>query len=786
MTSPSRLAGGRTRRLQTNSRAGNPIRRPPNSGSSISSAGSLSGEQENHFLPTINNSTNNYNAPERSRQQLARTLLAVACLWPLLFLIIPPPAPDPSHMAILSAGTDTMISYDDNNPNKSLSAKFQSIEKRAHDKIDKVRAITTRNLAAKTEFLQHEMKNLLHRKDVVGYGKDRPRVAVVVVIPQPTKVEGGEGTEDDLEMRILNGAIDAVQSVFSTTDRNRIFIVTVVMDGRGKIGTFAAKLQDIDAGRTRHRHGEEMHTHDHHPADWKKHDHEEEGKDEEEEHYHSEKIYTIYNHEVKGVSRSRKDAVHFINVLSKKHEQAGLKAPNEDLILLFLRCDSRLREHNDNNRTWLDDVTDALIIPSTDENEDIMSKLSTGTEKDKKPKQHTPMQASNAVSFVVDSSSTDTEGNVEIHSSHVGETLSFDQCLRPRPSSATGEQMALSNGESYPTPLTQVATALRLRTYNAFPANDEALTSHFSADVELSFNLWMCGDGIDVLPNSRVVVSPGILPAPSLSPPLAGRIVSAWMSGHGDDVYANNILHCIAKRSAQESILNREKSGLQLKDHSMSETKILAEKTKQLNDMLVRISSEAKASSSFPSGLSQKCRPFSWYAQNVHPQNDFHEGGDQDDAKKQAWMGEAIKQDSDAKIVPSKPLDAERMAIISKATPVNIKYVDLSGGHVDHPHKGGMDENGNFGYVHDETFLIKNPPHFQIKDDNDRSVLCKKGDPNYQMLTKKVFVDLPNHEAAAKRAEHGLSKERRAKIFCLVYTIEKNHGSIPAIKETWG
>lgn len=152
MTSPSRLAGGRTRRLQTNSRAGNPIRRPPNSGSSISSAGSLSGEQ-NHFLPTINNSTNNSNAPERSRQQLARTLLAVACLWPLLFLIIPPPAPDPSHMAILSAGmSDAMLSYDDNNPNKSLSAKFQSIEKRAHDKIDKVRAITTRNFAANQSF----------------------------------------------------------------------------------------------------------------------------------------------------------------------------------------------------------------------------------------------------------------------------------------------------------------------------------------------------------------------------------------------------------------------------------------------------------------------------------------------------------------------------------------------------------------------------------------------------------------------------------------------------------
>ena len=58
-------------------------------------------------------------------------------------------------------------------------------------------------------------------------------------------------------------------------------------------------------------------------------------------------------------------------------------------------------------------------------------------------------------------------------------------------------------------------------------------------------------------------------------------------------------------------------------------------------------------------------------------------------------------------------------------------------------------------------------------------------DPNYQMLTKKVFVDLTSHEAAEKRAEHG-SQQKRAKIFCLVYTIEKFHDRIPAIKETWG
>ncbi len=777
MTSPIRSTG---RRRLPSSRAGNPIRRAPNSGASASSI-SVSSADDNseHFLPMSN--ANNA-SPERSRQQLARNLLAIACLWPLLFLIIPPPAADPAHMAILSTGmSDTMIDYSDGNSSKkSLVSKFQSIKRRAHDKIDNIRAVTSRrvNLAGKTQFLREEMSQLLHKKDIVGYGPDRPRVAVVVIVPQPSNNDSEEakGGEGDEENRILKGALDAVQSVFLTTDRNRIFIVTVIMDGRGKVGSFEAKLEDIDAGRTSHRHGGEVHTHDHH--------HDLEGK---EGHYHSEKIHTLYNHEAVGVSASRKEAVHFVNVLSRKHEEAGIKSPDEDLILLFLSVESRLREFQDDDRTWLDDVTDALILsPSIDENQDVFHKLSVGSNKGSNTKDE-PMQPSNAVSFAVDTSSSDTEGNIEINTSRVGEVLSFDQKLRPRLSSATGQQMALSNGESYPTPLTQSATALRLRTYNAFPASDEALTSHYSADLELSFNLWMCADGIDVLGSSyaRVVVDPSILPAEEkdISGPLVARIVSAWMSGHGDDIFASKILRAVAERSAQNSMLHISK------DHSMSERKILANKIKVLHDMLVRISSEAKHSTSFPSGLGQKCRPFSWYAQNVHPQNDFHEEEDANDTKKKAWInGTPTQKDgaTDENNLPSKPLSNDNLAIISKASPVNIKYVDVSGGHVNHPHKGGTDENGNFGYVHDETFLIKNPPTFEIKDEKDRQVMCKKRDPNYEMLTKKVFVDLPNHEAAEKRAEHGLAKKERAKIFCLVYTIEKNHHTIPAIKETWG
>ena len=779
MTTP--ILSGRTRRLQTSSRAGNPIRRPPNSGASASSISS--GESE-HFLPMAmgsnlmnGNIDSNKQTAERSRQHLARNLLALACLWPLLFLIIPPPAADPSHMAILNAGmSDTMIGYNSNAREKTFKSKLQSIKNLAHDKIDNIRAVTSRrfNLAAKTEFLREEMSTLLHRKDVVGYGPDRPRVAVVVVVPRSSR--------GDNEDRILQGALDAVKSVFLTTDRNRIFIVTVVMDGHGKVGAFEAKLADIDDGRTRHRHGAEAHKHNH-----------QEGEDKDEDwHYHSEKIQTLYNNEALGVSASRKEAVHFINVLSRKHEQAGIKSHDEDLILLFLSADARLREFNNDNRTWLDDVTDALILPpSSEEGQDSINKGTGGVKLSSVSvdahANNGIVQPSNAVSFVVDTSSTDDEGNIDIHSSRIGDVLSFDQKMLPKPSSATGQQMAITNGDSYPTPLSQSATALRLRTYNNFPASDEALTSHYSADIELSFNLWMCGDGIDILGSSfaRVVVDPTILSADEkdMSGPLAARLTSAWMSGHGDDVYADKILAAVAERSAQDSIADTTKV------HTNSGRKILAEKTKQLNDMLVRMSSEAKHSSSFPTGLGQRCRTFSWYAENVHPQNDFHEEEAIIDVKKRALMsGPTTQQENgaDERNNPTRPLSETNLAIISKATPVNIKYVDVSGGHSQHPHKGATDENGAWGYVHDETFLIKSPPFFEIKDEQDRKELCRKGDPNYQMLTKKVFVDLTNHEAAQKRAEHDLAKKGRAKIFCLVYTIEKNHHTIPAIKETWG
>lgn len=696
--------------------------------------------------------------PNRETQvKLAQLLLGIACFWPLLFLLIPPKAST-------------------NNGNK------------IHGEIDHLRALTSskfsNNFRAKTEFLREEMSTLLRRTDVVGYGADRPRVSVVIVVPPH------DGDNEDLQ---LKSAEKAVESVFRTTDRNRIFVVTVVMDGRGKIGSFESKIQDVDAGRTRHRHGGQIHSHDHH-KEWEK---DPSGNDKE-VHAHSEKIHILYNHEALGIVQSRKRGVQFINVLNGKHEEAGLKSSDEDLILLFLRCDGMFHEEEEGEQTWLDDITDALIVGSSKD----------GVQQDQQP--------ANAISFAVDFTSTDEDGNIQIHPIHPGQTQSFDYSLHPVRDTATSQQISLGNGESYPTPmLLGGATAMRLETYNSLPASDDKLTNHWAADVEMSFNLWMCADGIDVLAGSsltRVQVDPGVISLTEraqISGPLIARLVSTWMAGHGDDVYADTFLNNVAKETAIESITKAEASQANIPTDRAMKERILQEETKRRRDLLVRISEEAKQSTSFPSGIGRKCRPFSWYVENVAPKLMLDEDNEEE-AIIDLEIQQAIKK-TNQNILPSISLREENMGIVARASPVKLAYVDVSGNHAEHPHKGAMDENDNFGYVHDETFLVKSPPPFEFKSDTDKEKLCQRGgrsrvslnnissiklshtfvysihdlDPNYQMLTKKVFVDLTSHQAAEKRAEHG-SQEKRAKIFCLVYTIEKFHDRIPAIKETWG
>jgi glycoprotein-N-acetylgalactosamine 3-beta-galactosyltransferase len=126
--------------------------------------------------------------------------------------------------------------------------------------------------------------------------------------------------------------------------------------------------------------------------------------------------------------------------------------------------------------------------------------------------------------------------------------------------------------------------------------------------------------------------------------------------------------------------------------------------------------------------------------------------------------------------LPVKPLSRNRQDIVSKAQPIDLAFVDVSGGHKEHPHMGGKDKDGNLGYVVDETDLRMNPPAFEF---DNLEAACNNHDSHYKMLTERVVVDFEADEAAKK------SGKPRPKIFCLVYTIDSGHINIPAIRETW-
>ena len=574
---------------------------------------------------------------------------------------------------------------------------------------------------------------------------------------------------------------------------NRLFVVVAVMDGVEKDSELVKQLAAIDQGALPHWHGLRPDMHEAKPA-----------KDDEEP--HGKKIHVLFSKAKQGTALSRYDAVEFISLLSKKHELAGIKSQEEDLILLLIKAGSELTSNK-----WLAPVTSALIVPPP-----LLGVEDTSV----------ALKIANAVSF-----------GIEHDGVQVNKALSFDYAFQPQWIVPSAKDMALSDGNSFPTPaLHGVATAMRLETYQHFPAQDLSLTDDWAANLDLSLNLWLCADGIDVLKDVTVKVSTTtssswlneIFPleqSGGMNVHDVARFAAAWM----DIKYANRAFQAISKKHPELS--------------SATWNTYLA---------------HAKGREDFPPGLQNKCRSFDWYVMEVNtdlyvddevkdsallknnttkivkkaeipnlvstsqhevknpiivppaeknvevvqvaPEKKVNESKIKaevpipkapEQVPKSAEMeGKKLppppgedKKVIDAKDVrgdrkkPSKPLDSARLAIIQKAAQVDISFVDVSMGHADHPHKGARDENGKWGYVHDETALRKNPPIFQFPNLKDA---CDTRDDTYKMLTEQVFVDLKAHEEADK------SGAKRDKIFCLVYTIESGHSRIPFIRETWG
>jgi hypothetical protein len=532
----------------------------------------------------------------------------------------------------------------------------------------------------------------------------------------------------------------SLESVFLNTDMNRIFVVVVVVDGHGEDPALEKELKKIDTGVIPHWHGlrPDLHglgqTQDDDP--------------------HGNKVKVLFNPIKQGLSQSRADAVTFVEILNKNHEATGLKSTSEDLILLLLRSGAQLT-----SRKWLGAVTDALIVPPP-----LLEEGDAGV----------AIKIANAVSF-------NLEGP--------GKRTSFDTTFTPVLSKPTAEDINLSSGASYPTPvLNGAATAMRLGTYVYLPSRDTSLRDEWATNLELSLNLWMCADGIDMIKDLEVTSFHQDRPAP-LGPDMAARFAAAWM-----DIVS------------QKKFFN-------------AYTKVYSELTWLEWQTLM---ANAQASPTFTSHLSKKCRGFKWYAEHVNPEiasilsesDQIAQDGDsnkqftesqreikskevptsvddtepenpqdaENEKKLNVESGDdgtvSIPDRPDDRKKPSKPLCKECLEIVQRAQPIDISFKDASGGYKEHPHMGATNENGTLGYVHDAKALRKNPPKYAF--DNIQEA-CLKRDNTYKMLHQKVFVDL-EYDRQMEKAEHG----KRPKLFCLVYTTEQSHSLIANIRETWG
>jgi hypothetical protein len=649
-----------------------------------------------------------------TQETKARMFLLVACIWPLWVL------------ALFGASSPSQTST-----SSSVAAVYSPAAAAA--------AMTNRL----------NLRHILDRVDVMGYGPTHPRVAVVVI-----------GEEKEY-------LVSSVESVFRNTDLNRIFLICAVLEGAPEDAHLVEELRKIDGGSVPHWHGLRPDIHD-------ENNNKDNGKEKEkEDDPHGRKVHVMFNEERQGLTASRMDAVEFLTVLERKHEEAGLKNPEEDLIVLFLEAGAQLTDHK-----WLGSVTSALIVPPPILNEDRIA-----------------MKLANAVSLRM-------EGP--------GQRTSFDEKLAPITTEASAEDINLSSGVSYPTPAFNGAgIALRMDTFRNLPAQDVSLMDAWPANLELALNLWLCADGIDIMHAAEVSGAiEGNLAIAALEPDEAARFAAVWM----DDTTASKFLQAYSTQITRldwETKMMHARQSPTFPKHMSKRCRSFDWYAREINSDLAKVLeqvgwSERKKGVAVAAAVKtvqpverEVVKEAPVVKKEEAPPARKEETPHQEEKKEAPPQKEETKEEPpkeeeevvDENVIPDLaqnhrqlpkvPLRKENLDIVQKAKPVDLSYVDVTDGFKEFPHMGAKDELGNWGYVHDEKFLKKNPPKFEWEEEHEKRA-CMSRDNNYRMLTERVFVDTDYDKS---QTESGV---KRDKIFCLVYTIESGHHKIPNILETWG
>jgi len=641
-----------------------------------------------------------------SPQQLfmnPRLFLLVACLWPLVVLAL--------FTASAPGQKDSRAVVSDPS---ALSQQESSIANNKNG---------------------FNLRNVLDRVDIMGYGPTHPRVAFVVV---------GEDR---------NALIQSIESIFSNTDMKRIFIICAVLDGHAEDPKLVKKLHKIENGSVPHWHGLKSHVHLKGSDIQKLGNGDGDDDDDEEENSHSPKIHVLFNPKRKGLTASRSYATEFIQILVNTHESAGFKSPDEDVILLLLQGGSKFNDHK-----WLQEVTPALIVPPP-----LLGLRN----------KEVAMKIANAISF---------------HVEGAGKRTSFDKHFAPIITDATTSDINQSSGRNFPTPaLNGAAIAMRLDTYLNLPMLDLSLMDNWLANLDLALNLWLCADGIDVIDDVEVTPpSKEIYSTTPMSHEQVARFASVYM----DDLFRQRFFQAAYSTDTR---LDWETDVARIRQSGTAQTVFKKCRTfewyiKEVNtDLSGILEEELKEDHRFDphsvqpehvSSLERKEKSM----EEIHIEPpEVKEEIEKEDNREPPIIKEEIDKENTKvlKKKPLRPLRPENLEIAQNPQMIDISFVDVSDGHQEHPHLGALDANGVSGYIHNETVLRMKPPAFYL-DEKEMKMGCSKVDDNYRMMSERIVVETDYDKTMDD------SGQKRDKIFCFVYTIESGHPKIPNIRETWG
>ena len=484
------------------------------------------------------------------------------------------------------------------------------------------------------------------------------------------------------------------------------------------------------------------------------------------------KSKTSSNH--RGCNAFLRNSVNKIQDQVTNLERDGLKSTYEDITLLFIKPGAEILTNG-----WVDIVTSVLrgtTMMVTDHQND----QSEGTDNDDGGGDSI-IQPANAISFAVQGAS-------------FGETYSFDI----KHSSIIDTSIANSRTkhssdyfQSYPTPVLEGSiTAMKLQTYLSFPVKDTTLSSFFALNLEMSFNLWMCGDGIDIVPRLRA----------KQSKLFHAKNINYDTGPDGDFV---NINQMISLHRLLGTWIDGDKALF------ASHTGIDSNKMKTANQNLsIKFKKLIKL---HPLPPTKFCRDYVWYMENV---NSFSDELQHEiltmlkpiiySSKGRLKNGINLKEKGEKDQLPQKPLDKAKLNMISNVIPIDVTYdggkrapkkeskqSQLKSGrrsitrsnkrYVGIPEVNAYDDNNKDNYVHNVTSLRQNRPKFDVDNLDD---ICSIHDETWKLLTEKISIDLEGHDIAQQNVLNG--GKPRAKIMCIIYTIEPFHDRIPIIRETWG